>query len=160
MPAKVEIVERKGNQIRILLNGEPYSFEKNAHGWGCCSLNKVSDRFYRSYQIYLDASGAPKKCSCPHCVQKLAWCKHLVAVETILATPAAPSAPPVPQVVENPVNSYHLVCGELAARFTVLNEGVRLETYRNGRLLTKAEYATIEARERYRRLLNCGYERF
>lgn len=69
--------------MKVTIKGQPYNLTRNAHGWGVTAMSKRTDRFWRNYQVYCGKDGKPLRCTCPHCVEKGAWCKHLKEVERI-----------------------------------------------------------------------------
>lgn len=77
--------------LRRVLGGKPYTFTENPWGWQVTSTHNPTDRMYRTYQVQCGPTGTPLRCSCPDCVFRAAWCKHLKEVEKILEETQPPS---------------------------------------------------------------------
>lgn len=69
--------------MKRTIDGVPYNFTRNDHGWMVVCLEKQTSRFSRSHQVYCRLDGTPTRCSCPDCATKRHWCKHLREVEAI-----------------------------------------------------------------------------
>lgn len=72
--------------IRLLIKDAWYRMrvvvdEKGQVSYVVGSDRELTDRFHRNYTIQAEPNGMPKLCSCPHCHETGAWCKHLKAVE-------------------------------------------------------------------------------
>ena len=66
------------------IGGKPYTVRPNEFGWAVCPAESPTDRFHRAYQVFADGRGQPSKCSCPDCVYRANWCKHLREIEAML----------------------------------------------------------------------------
>lgn len=67
------------------INGEPYIFSQLRGGnWRVTANSQPTDHFHRSYTVNV-LHGRPASCSCPHCYERHAWCKHLRELEALLA---------------------------------------------------------------------------
>lgn len=68
--------------LRRDINCAPYTFTWDAANrcWNVCpaGVNPI-ERMGRAYAVYVDAAGAPLRCSCPHATHAGARCKHLKA---------------------------------------------------------------------------------
>lgn len=150
---RYEATARKGEpksegRIRTAINDVPYLFTRNAFGWGVVCLSSPTDRFHRSYQVYTAADGSPLRCSCPHCVETQAWCKHLKEAERLNRESSSASAPATTGdfVLANSYG-WRIV-------FHVSPEGVRVERFHRGQRMTSpAPMSVPEAREYYASLL-------
>lgn len=131
--------------LRVEIKGVPYAFNRNAFGWGVVCLSSPTDRFHRSYQVYTAADGSPLRCSCPHCVETQAWCKHLQEAERINKSAVVPLG--VGDFVLANSYGWRIV-------FHVGPEGVRVERFHRGQRMTSpAPMSVPEAREYYASLL-------
>jgi hypothetical protein len=66
------------------IKGVPYAITPNEWGFRVTANGNPTDRFYRSYQVYV-AGGRAVRCSCPHQVHRGGECKHMTAANGIIA---------------------------------------------------------------------------
>lgn len=75
----------KAGDVRdVHINGEPYRLERNAAGWAVTPTSSPTDRFHRSYQVYVSPlTRRPVKCTCPQNVERRVECKHMARVAAL-----------------------------------------------------------------------------
>lgn len=82
-----------GDVARVTIDGEPYlvrwvgpeAVGSLLPGWVVSAAGSRTDRLHRNYLVQSLSGGAPKRCSCPDCVYRSSWCKHLRCVEAVVA---------------------------------------------------------------------------